>query len=59
MVSHPTPGIPLQSEHSLPVDKNGLGFIALSLVGENKIISWGKQLRQVNLFRLLETRQND
>jgi hypothetical protein len=29
MGSHPTPGIPLQSEHSL--DKNGLqfGFIAL------------------------------
>jgi hypothetical protein len=48
MASRPTPGIPLQSEHSL--DKNGLqfGFISLTLISENKIISWGKQLRQIN-----------
>jgi hypothetical protein len=41
MDSRPTPGIPLQSEHSL--DKNGLQFGLIA----HKIISWGKQLRQM------------
>jgi hypothetical protein len=51
MGSHPTPGIPRQSEHSL--DENGLQFglialVSLALICENKRISWGKQLRQMD-----------
>jgi hypothetical protein len=49
MASHPTPGIPLQSEHSL--DKNGLQFSFIaSLINENKIIYGVTELRQrINL----------
>jgi hypothetical protein len=43
---HQTPGIPLQSEHSL--DKNGLQFGFIALIKSVKNISWGNQLRQIN-----------
>jgi hypothetical protein len=38
MASHPTPGIPLQSEHTS--------------LGENKRISCGNQLRQMKMIKL-------
>jgi hypothetical protein len=57
MVSRPTPGIPLQSEHSL--DKNGLQFGFIALINQRKQNNFlGQSIETNELIWLLKTRQN-
>jgi hypothetical protein len=58
MGRHPTPDIPLQSEHSLGNNVQGFGFIALTNEGKQMHFQ-GDQLKTNELIWLLETRQND